>query len=146
MRILFLCVWARRRPPSSSPLPRADLWPCVRSGLDNAGKTTILKQLNGEDIKTVSPTLGFEIRTFLHKGSVRLRLPHSASGRVVQAVEADCDVPCKPPRPATRSTSVSVTGSVSQILCSCDADFPPDRSHRGRRRSTHAAAVLAQLL
>lgn len=40
---------------------------CFR-GLDNAGKTTILKQLNGEDIRTVSPTLGFEIRTFGHKG------------------------------------------------------------------------------
>lgn len=46
----------------------------IRSGLDNAGKTTILKQLNGEDIKSVSPTLGFEIRTFAHKGSVSAAL------------------------------------------------------------------------
>lgn len=35
-------------------------------GLDNAGKTTILKRLNGEDIMTVSPTLGFNIKTFVH--------------------------------------------------------------------------------
>jgi len=35
-------------------------------GLDNAGKTTILKKLNGEDISTISPTLGFEIKTFIH--------------------------------------------------------------------------------
>ncbi|KAI0260502.1 GTP-binding protein [Gloeopeniophorella convolvens] len=35
-------------------------------GLDNAGKTTILKKLNGEDITTVSPTLGFNIKTFVH--------------------------------------------------------------------------------
>ncbi|THV00552.1 ARF/SAR superfamily [Dendrothele bispora CBS 962.96] len=35
-------------------------------GLDNAGKTTILKKLNGEDIMTVSPTLGFNIKTFIH--------------------------------------------------------------------------------
>ncbi|KAG8860584.1 ADP-ribosylation factor-like protein 2 [Tulasnella sp. 330] len=35
-------------------------------GLDNAGKTTIIKRLNGDDITTVSPTLGFEIKTFLH--------------------------------------------------------------------------------
>ncbi|ESK87958.1 adp-ribosylation factor-like protein 2 [Moniliophthora roreri MCA 2997] len=35
-------------------------------GLDNAGKTTILKKLNGEDIKSVSPTLGFNIKTFMH--------------------------------------------------------------------------------
>ncbi|PIL36617.1 hypothetical protein GSI_00306 [Ganoderma sinense ZZ0214-1] len=35
-------------------------------GLDNAGKTTILKKLNGEDIMGVSPTLGFNIKTFVH--------------------------------------------------------------------------------
>ncbi|KAJ2779615.1 ADP-ribosylation factor-like protein 2 [Coemansia javaensis] len=32
-------------------------------GLDNAGKTTIMKRLNGESIDTVSPTLGFNITT-----------------------------------------------------------------------------------
>jgi len=32
-------------------------------GLDNAGKTTILKKFNGEDIDTISPTLGFNIKT-----------------------------------------------------------------------------------
>ena len=32
-------------------------------GLDNAGKTTIVKRVLGEDIATVSPTLGFQIRT-----------------------------------------------------------------------------------
>ncbi|EIW82158.1 GTP-binding protein [Coniophora puteana RWD-64-598 SS2] len=36
-------------------------------GLDNAGKTTILKKLNGEDIMRVSPTLGFNIKTFVHR-------------------------------------------------------------------------------
>ncbi|KAH8106357.1 GTP-binding protein [Cristinia sonorae] len=35
-------------------------------GLDNAGKTTILKKLNGEDITSISPTLGFNIKTFEH--------------------------------------------------------------------------------
>lgn len=35
-------------------------------GLDNAGKTTILKKLNDEDIAGVSPTLGFNIKTFVH--------------------------------------------------------------------------------
>ncbi|XP_006459794.1 GTP-binding protein [Agaricus bisporus var. bisporus H97] len=35
-------------------------------GLDNAGKTTILKKINGDDIKSVSPTLGFNIKTFAH--------------------------------------------------------------------------------
>ncbi|XP_056431889.1 ADP-ribosylation factor-like protein 2 [Gadus chalcogrammus] len=37
-------------------------------GLDNAGKTTILKKFNGEDITTISPTLGFNIKTLEHRG------------------------------------------------------------------------------
>eukprot|EP01027_Heterolobosea_sp_BB2_P010471 GEZU01015366.1.p1 GENE.GEZU01015366.1~~GEZU01015366.1.p1 ORF type:complete len:199 (+),score=27.87 GEZU01015366.1:44-598(+) len=37
-------------------------------GLDNAGKTTILKKFNGEDIDTISPTLGFNIKTLEYKG------------------------------------------------------------------------------
>ncbi|GAM21832.1 hypothetical protein SAMD00019534_050070 [Acytostelium subglobosum LB1] len=36
-------------------------------GLDNAGKTTILKKFNGEDISTISPTLGFNIQTLVYK-------------------------------------------------------------------------------
>lgn len=38
------------------------------SGLDNAGKTTILKKLNGEDIDLIEPTLGFNINTLEHRG------------------------------------------------------------------------------
>ena len=37
-------------------------------GLDNAGKTTIVKKFNGEDIDTISPTLGFAINTLEHRG------------------------------------------------------------------------------
>ncbi|KAH7729874.1 hypothetical protein AAVH_02349 [Aphelenchoides avenae] len=37
-------------------------------GLDNSGKTTILKKVNGEDITTISPTLGFNIKTLEYKG------------------------------------------------------------------------------
>jgi ADP-ribosylation factor-like protein 2 len=37
-------------------------------GLDNAGKTTILKKFTGEDVSTISPTLGFNIKTLEHKG------------------------------------------------------------------------------
>ncbi|PPQ68367.1 hypothetical protein CVT26_005930 [Gymnopilus dilepis] len=47
MRLLFLSIDALR-------------------GLDNAGKTTILKKLNREDISSISPTLGFNIKTFTH--------------------------------------------------------------------------------
>lgn len=37
-------------------------------GLDNAGKTTIVKKFNGESIDTISPTLGFQINTMEYKG------------------------------------------------------------------------------
>ncbi|KAL9051146.1 MAG: hypothetical protein Q9162_006218, partial [Coniocarpon cinnabarinum] len=37
-------------------------------GLDNAGKTTVVKRILGEDITTVSPTLGFQIRTVDFQG------------------------------------------------------------------------------
>ncbi|SPO01105.1 probable ADP-ribosylation factor-like 2 [Cephalotrichum gorgonifer] len=37
-------------------------------GLDNAGKTTIVKSIMGEDITTVSPTLGFIIKTIDYDG------------------------------------------------------------------------------
>lgn len=35
--------------------------------MDNAGKTTIVKKFNGEDIDTISPTLGFNIKTLEYK-------------------------------------------------------------------------------
>ncbi|OAA58617.1 Small GTPase superfamily, ARF/SAR type [Niveomyces insectorum RCEF 264] len=37
-------------------------------GLDNAGKTTIVKQIMGEDVTAVSPTLGFIIKTIDYEG------------------------------------------------------------------------------
>ena len=42
--------------------------PC--RGLDNAGKTTIVKRISGEDASTVSPTLGFNIKTLEFAGWV----------------------------------------------------------------------------
>ena len=37
-------------------------------GLDNAGKTTILKKLSDEDITTITPTQGFNIKSLMHDG------------------------------------------------------------------------------
>lgn len=35
-------------------------------GLDNAGKTTILKSLSDEDISTIMPTQGFNIKALVN--------------------------------------------------------------------------------
>ena len=53
------------RPPACTPPDAAAARRATRarSGLDNAGKTTVVKRLNGEDISTISPTLGFNIKT-----------------------------------------------------------------------------------
>ena len=37
-------------------------------GLDNAGKTTILKKLSGEDISKIMPTQGFNIKSLIQEG------------------------------------------------------------------------------
>ena len=37
-------------------------------GLDNAGKTTVVKKLCGEPIDTITPTLGFQIQTLTYQG------------------------------------------------------------------------------
>ncbi|KAK4949468.1 hypothetical protein LTR10_012086 [Elasticomyces elasticus] len=42
-------------------------------GLDNAGKTTIVKRIMNEDINSVSPTLGFIIKTIDYDGCKTLR-------------------------------------------------------------------------
>lgn len=36
-------------------------------GLDNAGKTTVVARLSGTDLDDISPTLGFNISTLVHK-------------------------------------------------------------------------------
>lgn len=60
MRVLFLCVIYLRVAMELT----------THRGLDNAGKTTILKTLNGEDITEISPTLGFNIKSFARNGWV----------------------------------------------------------------------------
>ena len=37
-------------------------------GLDNAGKTTVVKKFNGQDIDLIPPTLGFNIETLEYRG------------------------------------------------------------------------------
>lgn len=42
-------------------------------GLDNAGKTTVVKALAGEEVDEVPPTLGFNIKTLTHRGCASSR-------------------------------------------------------------------------
>jgi ADP-ribosylation factor-like protein 2 len=46
---------------------RAPLLTLLR-GLDNAGKTTIVKKIMNGDVNSVSPTLGFIIKTIDYDG------------------------------------------------------------------------------
>jgi ADP-ribosylation factor-like protein 2 len=78
IRLLILCVCGGRSlfsPFRKRSSPRAlshshspTFPPQSRSGLDNAGKTTILKKFMGEDINSISPTLGFNIQTLEYCG------------------------------------------------------------------------------
>merc|ERR1719301_122790 len=37
-------------------------------GLDNAGKTTILKKMSSEEVQNIQPTQGFNIKSLVHEG------------------------------------------------------------------------------
>jgi len=43
-------------------------------GLDNAGKTTLLKKLSDEDSKETTPTQGFNVKTLVNKIIIILNL------------------------------------------------------------------------
>ena len=45
---------------------RKNLWLLIL-GLDNSGKTSILKSLMKEDIKEINPTQGFNVKSLLHQ-------------------------------------------------------------------------------
>jgi len=53
--------------------------PDVSRGLDNAGKTTIVKRVMNEDINGVSPTLGFIIKTIDYEGQVLKTIAESSA-------------------------------------------------------------------
>lgn len=53
-------------------------------GLDNAGKTTILRKFSGESIDKIEPTLGFNIKTFEHR-SYKLNLWDVGGQKTIRA-------------------------------------------------------------
>lgn len=52
-------------------------------GLDNAGKTTIVKRINGEDVTKISPTLGFNIKTMAFKEYASLHYTYTQDTMIV---------------------------------------------------------------
>ncbi|GAB7356085.1 hypothetical protein MBLNU459_g6696t1 [Dothideomycetes sp. NU459] len=60
MRILMLCCISR--------IAAVTLADSLGRGLDNSGKTSIVKSIMGEDLNTISPTLGFIIKTIDYDG------------------------------------------------------------------------------
>jgi ADP-ribosylation factor-like protein 3 len=55
-------------------------------GLDNSGKTTILKKLSGEEIQHITPTQGFNVKSLVQAdlkmnvwdvGGIRLYVPYN---------------------------------------------------------------------
>jgi ADP-ribosylation factor-like protein 2 len=69
--------------------------------LDNAGKTTIVKRIMNEDVNSVSPTLGFIIKTIEYDGYVmrlrrwdeeqRLMTEHMYCAAICPHVQRDTD-------------------------------------------------------
>ncbi|KAL0230442.1 hypothetical protein PCE1_004002 [Barthelona sp. PCE] len=53
-------------------------------GLDNSGKTTIVKRFIGEDIHSISPTLGFNTVTTFHNG-FRINLMDVGGQKTIRA-------------------------------------------------------------
>lgn len=56
----------------------------ISSGLDGAGKTTIVKKIMNEDVNSVSPTLGFIIKTIDFDGCAEY--PSAGLVRITNAV------------------------------------------------------------
>ena len=73
---LSLLVKVAVRPPACAPSRAPPRLVAARSGLDNAGKTTVVKRLNGEDTSSISPTLGFNISSLVLPPCVPLLSAH----------------------------------------------------------------------
>merc|ERR1712072_537053 len=58
---------------SSKPKPLKEAKLLVL-GLDNAGKTTLMKKLAGEDINHIMPTQGFNIKSIKMAGKVQINM------------------------------------------------------------------------
>ena len=91
-------------------------------GLDNAGKTTVVKRLAGEDIGKVSPTLGFSIKSLSFR-DYRINIWD------IGAREDDHERrPRRPPRAARRAPAARSADSARTA-----ASGPPRSREDGRR-------------
>ncbi|KAL8442043.1 hypothetical protein Emag_006708 [Eimeria magna] len=74
----------------------------VTRGLDAAGKTTFVRRLNGDDVDSVAPTLGFSIYTFSFQGSdaASAAAPPPAARAAPGALPTGPAAPAAAPAPA----------------------------------------------
>ena len=96
----------------------------LRRGLDNAGKTTIVKKIMNEDVNSVSPTLGFIIKTIDYDGYAPFPQPMGFDFSRVQDTNL-----------------TSVLDSIIQFKPPLTLNFPT----RGCRRTEDAQDLLEKL-
>ncbi len=110
------------------------------SGLDNAGKTTIVKRISGEDASTVSPTLGFNIKTLEFAGWVLLARAYTLSTWAAECCRRR-QVNWRMPAHVTSPHRAPVLSPL--LLLSPLLQLPAECVGRGW--AAQPAAVLAQL-
>jgi hypothetical protein len=88
-------------------------------GLDNAGKTTIVKRINGEDTSSISPTLGFNIKTMQYNRYAAVPIYGSISSSSSRAFFTELQ--CVQQHPNWKKAAVGQQGDSNQ----CDQNSEP---------------------
>ena len=56
-------------------------------GLDNAGKTTILKSMSQEDISTIMPTQGFNIKSLVSNNKILIKVTAPKTAKINMVID-----------------------------------------------------------
>ena len=56
-------------------------------GLDNAGKTTILKAMSQEDISTIMPTQGFNIKSLVSNNKILIEVTAPKTAKINMVID-----------------------------------------------------------
>ena len=109
-------------------------------GLDNAGKTTILRQLGKEDLSQVRPTQGFNMQLLQH-GPYTLNCARPASARPSRAPQKNDARAPQAGTSAGRSGRASARTRASRTTSTgCAASSTPRAARSSRSRKTTTSA------